>query len=172
LTGTQGEELLDHGGFGHGHSLYQELLDVPLIISGSGIPVSVRNDVASQIDIMPTLLGMAGVNKPIWAEGRDLMAGDSVMTQRYVPSSNLIWADKDMLSLRFENRLVIGNPADLEAVLFDLDADPDQLGPMAPSRDSKDQLYYFWSIPPRGNPQPAYSLEGGTGTLRDLGYVR
>jgi choline-sulfatase len=172
VIGSQGEELLDHGGFGHGHTLYQELLDVPMIISGSGIPISVRNDVAAQIDILPTLLGLTGVVKPIWAEGRNLMAGDSVITQRYVPSSNLIWADQDLLSLRFENRLVIGSPSNMEAVLFDLDADPDQLDPMVPSRDSKDQLYYFWSIPPRGNPQPAGIIDGTVGMLRDLGYVR
>ncbi|MBN2609623.1 MAG: sulfatase [Candidatus Fermentibacteraceae bacterium] len=172
VIGSQGEELLDHGGFGHGHTLYQELLDVPMIISGRGIPISVRNDVAAQIDILPTLLGLAEVEKPIWAEGRNLMAGDSVLIQRYVPSSNLVWADQDLLTLRFENRLVIGNPGDMEAVLFDLDADPDQLDPMLPSRDSKDQLYYFWSIPPRGNPRSAGIMDGTAGMLRDLGYVR
>ena len=155
---------------GHGHTLYQELLDVPLIMTGPGIPVSVRNEVAAQMDILPTLMAMADLAKPIWAEGMDLLGGAA--EQRNVPSGNLLWAEKDLLSLRRENRLVVGNPADLEAVLFDLDTDPGQNNPMAPSRDSKDQLYYIWSVPPRGHPLPVDSLERGTGVLRDLGYVR
>ena len=36
LTADHGEELFDHGGFEHGHSLHQELLHVPLVVWGPG----------------------------------------------------------------------------------------------------------------------------------------
>ncbi len=38
LVADHGEEFLDHGKMGHAHSLYQELVNVPLIISGRGFP--------------------------------------------------------------------------------------------------------------------------------------
>jgi len=171
LVADHGEEFLDHGGFGHGHTLYQELLDVPLIFCGRGIQPASRHDVAAHIDLLPTLLGLAGVEKPIWAEGRDLFAGESSGDMRYVPSSNLIWSPYDLAALRMENRVIVGNPMEQEPVLYDLDSDPRQNEPLVPSRESKDQLFYYWSVPPRGNPQAVPFMESMVRTLRDLGYV-
>ncbi len=37
LTGDHGEEFLEHGLYGHGHSLYQELVHVPLILRIPGM---------------------------------------------------------------------------------------------------------------------------------------
>ena len=37
VTSDHGEELFDHGWFEHGHSVYNELLRVPLIVRGPGI---------------------------------------------------------------------------------------------------------------------------------------
>jgi arylsulfatase A-like enzyme len=36
VVSDHGEELGEHGGFGHGHTLYQELLHVPVAIRGAG----------------------------------------------------------------------------------------------------------------------------------------
>ena len=56
IIGSNGEEFLEHGGMGHGYTLYQEVLNVPLIISGRNIPVAVNNEMAAQMDIMPIIL--------------------------------------------------------------------------------------------------------------------
>lgn len=47
-------------GFGHGQSLYQELLHVPLIAWHPGRPGQTVDDVISLVDVTPTLLDWAG----------------------------------------------------------------------------------------------------------------
>lgn len=44
FTSDHGEELLDHGMLKHSISLFQELVHVPLVIAGPGIPKGVRVD--------------------------------------------------------------------------------------------------------------------------------
>ena len=43
LTADHGEEFLEHGGVGHGHTLYEEMIHVPLIVSGPGFERGVRS---------------------------------------------------------------------------------------------------------------------------------
>lgn len=172
IIGDHGEEFLEHGGMGHGHTLYQELLNIPLIISGRYIPAGVNDAVAAQIDILPTLLVMLGLDVPIWSEGRDILSIDSERTSRYIPSSNLIWATPDLAAVRLENRVVIGNPQEVEPALYDLQNDPHELNPLIPSRETVNQLYYYWSLPPKGIPKIVPFAESMDRTLQDLGYVR
>jgi arylsulfatase A-like enzyme len=78
LTADHGEEFYDHHGWGHGHSLYQELIRVPLIISGEGfLPSGIRiQNMVSLLDVFPTLVSLLGVNElinfPYSLEGEDL----------------------------------------------------------------------------------------------------
>jgi arylsulfatase A-like enzyme len=67
LTSDHGEEFWDHGGYYHGHSLYEELLRVPLLIKlprlkthrtiGANVTVSLEQ-------IMPTLLEFCQIKWP------------------------------------------------------------------------------------------------------------
>jgi len=58
FTADHGEELWDHGGFYHGHTLYQEQLHVPLIVAAPQLaPDRVAGHV-SLIDLMPVLEGL------------------------------------------------------------------------------------------------------------------
>ena len=47
FTSDHGEEFGEHGGYYHGVTLYQEMLHIPLFISGPGIPATRRTDVVS-----------------------------------------------------------------------------------------------------------------------------
>ncbi|NOQ23577.1 MAG: sulfatase-like hydrolase/transferase [Candidatus Aegiribacteria sp.] len=152
IVGDHGEEFLDHGGFGHGHTLYQEILNVPLIISGRNIPIGLNDEVVAQVDILPTILGISGLDIPIWVDGKDILSTDSPRTTRYITSSNLIWATPDMAAVRLDNMVVIGNPQEVSPVLYDLRNDPDERNPLVPGRETIDQLYYYWSLPPKGHP--------------------
>jgi arylsulfatase len=61
VTADHGEEFLDHGRLLHSHTLYDELLHVPLIVRGPTTPAGLR--VAEQVPtiaLMPTLLAAAG----------------------------------------------------------------------------------------------------------------
>jgi len=76
LTSDHGEELYDHNSWLHSHTLYDELIKVPLIIKfpesknkGKRIYPIVRS-----IDIMPTLLEEADIDySPFELDGKSLM---------------------------------------------------------------------------------------------------
>jgi arylsulfatase A-like enzyme len=69
-----GEEFHDHGQMFHGQSLYGELLRVPLIFWRPGrVPRGLKiDDPVGLIDVMPTVLEMAGLPVPREAQGRSL----------------------------------------------------------------------------------------------------
>jgi arylsulfatase A-like enzyme len=75
VTSDHGEEFQEHGSWGHGHSVYQELLGVPLLFRWPGtIPSDVRvGPVVSTMDIGPTVLEATGVPIPREFEGRSLL---------------------------------------------------------------------------------------------------
>jgi arylsulfatase A-like enzyme len=78
VVSDHGEEFLDHAeegralgvdprgvwGIGHGHTMYEELLRVPLIIAGPTMPPRVIDQQFSLVDLMPTLLGLLGLESP------------------------------------------------------------------------------------------------------------
>jgi arylsulfatase A-like enzyme len=74
LTSDHGEEFFDHANWGHGHSVYDELLRVPLIVRYPALfpPGRVEGPVMS-VDVMPTILELAG------AAGTGPMAGRSLV---------------------------------------------------------------------------------------------
>ena len=75
VTSDHGEEFQEHGSWGHGHSVYQELLAVPLMFRWPGvIPGGLRiGPVVSTMDIGPTALAATGVAIPRQFEGRSLL---------------------------------------------------------------------------------------------------
>lgn len=74
FTADHGEEFLDHGGKGHGHKLYQELLRIPLAVRlPDGAGASRSREPVSQVDLFPSLLSLLGVAAPA-SDGRDLAA--------------------------------------------------------------------------------------------------
>ena len=165
IVGDHGEEFLDHGGFGHGHTLYQEILNVPLIISGRSIPIGVNDEVVAQIDILPTVLGISGLAVPIWADGLDILSAGSPLTSRLITSSNLVSGTPDMAVIRLDDMVVMGNPQEGSPVLFNLTDDPLEQNPLVPGRETIDQLYYYWSLPPNNYPQSVPYAHGIERTL-------
>lgn len=102
LMSDHGEEFFDHQGWYHCHTLYDELIKVPLIIKFPGddfqnIQIS---EPVGVIDIMPTILGYWGVDfQPEQIDGVSLMPMirgntdsergflfSSVSTSRYLPA--------------------------------------------------------------------------------------
>lgn len=63
VTSDHGEEFYDHGGFEHCETLYNELLRVPALIVGPGIPEGAEIDrITDSLDIFPTVLALAGLD--------------------------------------------------------------------------------------------------------------
>ncbi|MBU0753619.1 MAG: sulfatase, partial [Planctomycetes bacterium] len=58
----------------HGYHLYEELIRVPMIINGPGIePGKVVYEAVENVDLVPTLLEMAGDPQPFPGDGRSLV---------------------------------------------------------------------------------------------------
>lgn len=62
FTSDHGEELLERGFLGHGQSVRRELVHVPMVVAGPGVPEGERHDglVSSRL-LAPLLAGLAGV---------------------------------------------------------------------------------------------------------------
>jgi arylsulfatase len=71
FVADHGEEFLDHGFLGHGWSLFEELLHVPLLIAGPGVPAArVIDEPVSLLDVLPTLVARAALPAPPEARRR------------------------------------------------------------------------------------------------------
>ena len=138
-----GEELQDHGFGGHGHTLYEELVRIPLVIKypgerNAGKRIAER---ASLLDVLPTILAAAGTRPPAGLDGIDLtpVAHGSVK----MPDRHLL-LDLEVQSrntgLNVLHGVVTGKTKYLERLeprreieLFDLVADPRERTNLAPS---------------------------------------
>src|SRR5678815_4225701 len=94
LIADHGEEFFEHGGWTHGRSLYEEQLRVPFVLrlpGGRGAGTVVPADVAEQIDVVPTLLGLAGLPVPKELPGRDLLAAPTAPEREAAGRSSFAW---------------------------------------------------------------------------------
>jgi len=78
ITSDHGEEFLEHGGWWHGTTLYDEQIHLPLIVklpgskwAGTRVPWQVR-----QLDIAATMAVMGGAKVPLEWQGDDLFEED------------------------------------------------------------------------------------------------
>ena len=141
FVSDHGEEFLDHGHYGHGASLYQEQIHVPLIIQmprrlrSATQPSTVAAQV-QQIDIVPTILDAIGQSDLIETDGRSLLP---LMRSAPVPPPHNLalsdlrsdgeGADAVLLELPDSRRKLIDyGSATFGAAhqLFDTAADPDE----------------------------------------------
>jgi arylsulfatase A-like enzyme len=159
LTSDHGEEFGEHGGWEHGHSFYQELLAVPLVIAG--IEGLAPGD-AGLVDVVPTLL--AALGRP--ASGLDGRALQRSSVSPY-RASNPLYGPLGGRSVKRGTRKLIDDGESLRR--FDLAHDPgERAGLPAAADDLRHEL------PPRRLPAEApLSLDRETRAgLRALGYLQ
>jgi arylsulfatase A-like enzyme len=73
ITSDHGEEFLERGSVLHGRTQYQEVIRIPLVFAGPGIPKATRIAApVSLVDVMPTILTHLGVSVPARLDGVDL----------------------------------------------------------------------------------------------------
>jgi len=124
VTSDHGEEFDDHGSWGHGHSIYQELLHVPLMFRlPNRLPAGGRvSDAVSTLDVSATVTDLLGVPEMPANEGHALV---SMMLGQ--PSSHPAVAfsdfqdDRRVITTREWKFILRGN---LTSTLFDLTRDP------------------------------------------------
>ncbi|HVO13414.1 MAG TPA: sulfatase-like hydrolase/transferase [Vicinamibacteria bacterium] len=174
VAGDHGESLGEHGEATHGMLLYEPALRVPLVLSASGLPAASRDDAATLVDIVPTVLGLLGLPTPPARDGRDLFAVGSgstpppVFAETQYPEAAGCSPLRSLVEGRWK---LIGGPAQPE--LYDLGRDPAETHDLAGANPALVQ-----AMAPR-----ALSLAGPSSTgdaapsaevverLRALGYV-
>ena len=79
ITSDHGDEFLEHGGMGHGSTLYPELIETFTIFWRPESRMMRPRDegLSGTIDIAPTLLDLVGVRKPREMAGRSLLGSSS-----------------------------------------------------------------------------------------------
>jgi len=141
LTSDHGEEFLEHRGLDHGHTLFDELIHVPLIIkmpgsekAGNVIPNQVR-----LIDVMPTIFDILRLSLPDDFKGRSLLPlireGESGTDLPAFSEALLYGAEKK--SLRDRGYKFIFNPSGRQHLLFDLSGDPQEQNNLSGSMPGK-----------------------------------
>jgi hypothetical protein len=93
FTSDHGEEIRDHGGFGHASATFwNEKVQVPFYLKLPGSVAPRRAPLSSHVDVWPTIFAHLGVEASAsqrWSDGRSLLGGDSsepaVITGRFFP---------------------------------------------------------------------------------------
>ncbi len=147
FSADHGEEFQEHGGWGHGHTLYQEMLHVPLGVRVPGLPALTITAPVSTVDLAPTLLDALGVPPPASFLGRTLMP----LLRRGVPPTQTLIAETERtldgtrhLALRRGSLKYVrvldarADDATLRESIYDLADDPGELRPLgaSPERDA------------------------------------
>jgi arylsulfatase A-like enzyme len=74
VTADHGEEFGEHGGLGHGRSVFGEVVRVPLIMRWPGHLAAGRvvSHVSQHLDLAPAVLALAGIPRPRAERGRSV----------------------------------------------------------------------------------------------------
>ncbi|MBZ0115239.1 MAG: sulfatase-like hydrolase/transferase [Thermoanaerobaculia bacterium] len=158
ITSDHGEELWDHGGWGHGHAMFDHQTHVPLILH---LPPSLRAErhleaskggVIDQqvrlVDLYPTLLDLLGIPMQHQIHGRSVvpMLAGRRMSPADAFSESTYWGPLEVKSLRAERyKLMTATPKNTPSdrpgwtVLFDLQADPAELRDIAADEEQRRQ---------------------------------
>ncbi len=158
FTSDHGEEFYDHQGWGHGHSLYDESLKVPLVIKfpGSRFKGKKIPNFVSLVDIFPTLLEEFGIRwKDLEMDGESLIPvirGKERGNRMFFAdiASNVLDSHipKKISTNRGEEKLILNN------------------------RFSREDLEFFLSPPPDLNPVEIYNLVRDPKEQRNIGDKR
>ena len=128
LTADHGEELLDHGGYEHGHSLLPEVTRVPFYVHRPGASPARRALAGDRrtLDLVPTLCRELGWTPPAGLPGRPRLWDPADSTRGAVPPAvmeNMLYGPS-RLGLRLDRWLRLTVPDRGDSVWYDLRDDP------------------------------------------------
>ncbi|MFW5876509.1 MAG: sulfatase [Myxococcota bacterium] len=129
ITSDHGEELGERAGaFGHVHNLYDELIAVPWVMALPGRipPRTVVSEPVRHVDLMPTVLGLAGLESPRGIEGRSAWPPSSVGERLVFAETHRPQARADKWAVRFGRHKVIRNVSSKTREVYDLELSPDE----------------------------------------------
>jgi len=181
ITSDHGEEFWDHVeterklfydprgffGVGHGHNLFQEIINVPLMCIGPGVTAGCYNQNVSLVDLAPTVLDICGIEHELALDGRNLF---ECSDERVLISEGIAYG-YEKKAVVHKNWKLIHSEGDGVSLLFDLYQDPKEKRDLAKINPEKVQEL-------KGH-LPRAEVKGETlkidrdikEQLRDLGYM-
>lgn len=191
ITADHGEEFLDHNELGHGHTLYRELVQVPLIMR---LPASLQvtprqvGDGVGHVDLAATVVDALGVSQELGASGISMqgvswlpwLRGEARAPTRPIYGTSHRYGrrvyryrqgDWVQLTTAYDD----GKPTRRE--LFDLGADPKEQNDLRSTEPSRDRQLsaafgpYFRALEAARDPRPV-EVEPNIEAMRALGYVQ
>lgn len=173
-TADHGESLGEHGETTHGLFAYEATIAVPLIVSAPRLDAAIVDTPAGHVDVVPTILDLAGIPVPQGLDGASLArpqpadraiefeALDAALTRGWAPLQGLVQRGVKYIDLP-------------EPELYDLHADPAERTNIV-AGDSRTEalrrlLTNLEAAPaaPKASPAPVDSEAAAR--LRALGYV-
>jgi arylsulfatase A-like enzyme len=172
FTSDHGDMLGSHGLWNKGY-VYEEAIRIPLLVRPPGgmAGLTVRDQVAGQVDVMPTVLGLVGLPTPPTVQGADLSAVVVGPAATAGEGAAYIEAHHRQIGVRTRDHLyaipMLGNlepdrrPAENtpDHLFFDLRTDPFQLRNLAAAaeaegvgRDLRDRLLRWRAATPWKRP--------------------
>ncbi len=143
ITSDHGEELYDHKQWLHGQSLFDELVRVPLIVTGPGVATQAVAEPVELVDVLPTAAGWIGVELDFDMHGRDL--GQVLRGQGGDPTRVIFSEREGTYAIhavrRGDHKLIrITAPEGVTWLEFDLAADPGELQNLAAGKEPDAEL--------------------------------
>ena len=182
IFADHGEEFMDHGGLGHGHSVFDELIRVPLIIRGlDGLNGSQYSPLFELVDLAPTLASHVGLPYDFEVDGKDF----SKYLKKNKPLKKVAFSEVHraiglragnwFICARTENEKVICNPNENKYFFYDLRKDEREKVPNERMYDKsmeslRASLQYWRKV----NGEKGFRMEVDDKTLkalRSLGYI-
>jgi choline-sulfatase len=179
--GDHGESLGEHQEMTHSYFIYQGTQRVPFILALPGsLPAGVEVEpVVRGVDLMPTILDIAGLRIPAGLDGQSLIPLVTLRSRHepgpaYLESYHprLWWGARELLGLRTGPWLFIQSP---RPELYNVDQDPDEVVNLAARNPQEMERLAALLKQQTGRADP---LEGRAATdpetagrLRALGYV-
>lgn len=171
-----GEEFWEHGGVEHGHTVYDELVRVPLLMRWPNhLPSgAVVNPVVRLVDVAPTVLDILSLPRQPAADGMTLLPliRGEAEAPRVAVVENMLFAE-ERVGLRTSDRKYVRWENGKEE-LYDLGADPREQRDMAGTDALLTPLRALWSEvePGLAGGAVAVAVPGDIQGLRALGYVQ
>ncbi len=135
VVGDHGESLGEHGEQQHGFFVYESVVRIPLILAGPQVPVRVVPEQVRIVDVMPTILELAGLAAPPAVQGVSLLPlarGEPLellaFSETWYPRYHYGWSE--LSAVRDGRYKFIAAP---RRELYDTEADPGELHDLSAS---------------------------------------
>ncbi len=182
ITSDHGEEFMEHGRRGHHHTLYEEVMHVPMVLRAPGlVPADARiQATVSNMDLAPTLLDLCQLKvwggrsghslRPLWEE-KDI---DRALSMDLLRPA----LDMELRGYRHGHAKGIFSVGEGVFQVFDLEQDPEEQHPRLSNLQNKEDAFaaetlnfLLKSQAKRHRPAKVTESPAMTSLLSELGYT-